>query len=334
MTDGRIRLAIGLLLLAGLGSSCGKSSSPTSSNPIPGAHFVVVDSLALAAWSSPPVEYGAYLFLQSSSWGSMLVVQRSHPMSILAQSSAMAKPLGVYNGTLYGVAWNSGAQKWELRSCGLSTPTAPQLIGTYSFVTDYSSGTGFLTPKSPSIGYFYGTADSMLQTVDVTNPSAMTLVDSTPGVGRAVTQENGLAVLYMSDSAVILDLTNPAHPVRTGRVLPVGEFRDAAFHGGTLYLNEGWKGVYIFNRTNLTAPVAIIPSTRDSLTEILYRRDTLFLRDGGLLQAYDVSSPAAPEKLAEIDLHGSFSISGSDDLYAVVERGTTFYLLALRLVTK
>jgi hypothetical protein len=179
--------------------------------------------------------------------------------------------------------------------------------------------------------------DYRLRIYDVTDPSAPILLsvfeDFIGNVWSDMIIVDG--VLYMNEydddhnnTLLLLDLSDPANPVRSG-TLPI-EFKAISFNreGNLLYSAKsgGTGGMAVIDVTDPFSPALIGDWTEAVGTFKAARRDNyLFVTDTGFgLRVVDVTNPSAPEIVANLAVEGSFTaieLTGDYAFLSMFDRG-------------
>jgi hypothetical protein len=199
----------------------------------------------------------------------------------------------------------------------ISNPAAPRREGAYTFPEKIW---GFRVAGSLA----YVAADFFgLGILDISNAAAPVLRGSikTPGQAKNVDVFAGKAVVSDHMSGVdYVDVSNSAKPASLGSYFLDGCAKDVAVSGSLAYAVDAPTGLYVFDLSK-PGPLAAVSeqqSASDSRGRGVAVSDPAaegpnlaVLIGGGLLQVYDVSSPASPVKVATFRLPGEGAQRGS-----------------------
>ena len=176
----------------------------------------------------------------------------------------------------------------------ISNPAAPARQGEYTFPEEIwafriSGSTAYVGAN------FFG-----LGILDVSNPASPRLRGSfkTPGQAKtAAVFGSKIVVIDHMEGVVLVDASNAAKPVSAGSYFVDGYARDIATSGSFAYAVDSPAGFYILDlsRPNPMEPVSALQSGT-GLRSVEVSGALAVLVGGGLLQAYDVTNPAAPAK--------------------------------------
>jgi hypothetical protein len=185
---------------------------------------------------------------------------------------------------------------------------------------------GYLYDVAVGNGYAYLAEGDGVTILDVSNPAAPIQVGyySTWPVSPATLARSGtyLYVQYgagdWGESIDVVNISDPAHPVKTGRVLWSRYSYDLDIVGTYLYSAASISGLRIFDVSNPAVPTEIGSYTRPGLVvagvEVSGNRAYVIDRgeNGGGLVVLDVSNPAAITEL------GSYNTSGASSDIALI----------------
>ncbi|MHB1035149.1 MAG: Ig-like domain-containing protein [Pirellulales bacterium] len=210
----------------------------------------------------------------------------------------------------------------------VSNPATPVRLGRYETI-----GQGHGVAVSGTLAYLAG-AEAGLVIIDVSNPAAPRRAGGWNTGGSA----NGVAIsgtrAYVADTISkgpdnnperiagleIVDVSNPAAPVRLGRYETSGQGYDVAVSGTLAYVATYDAGLVIIDVTNPAAPVFFGSYDTSGYAFGVAVSETLaYVADYFLLRIIDVSNPAKPWQL------GSYYTGGSAN--EVVVSGTLVYVL-------
>lgn len=141
-----------------------------------------------------------------------------------------------------------------LAAVDVTNPLTPTLLGTVS-----TGGNALdVAPRGTTV---YVANGNSLVLVDVTSPSAMTVIKSLPLTGTVwgvdVDADRHLAAVAAGGSGLILvDVTNPAAPTVLGSVI-TGDARETAIRGNFVLVADQANSMTSVNISNLAAPVVV-----------------------------------------------------------------------------
>ena len=205
----------------------------------------------------------------------------------------------------------------------ISNPAAPTLVGSLSLA-------GIPTDVALNGNYAYvsNSGDSTeFQVVNITNPATPTLSGTYDALGAAdglaVTVSGGYAWLSRAANSGIAELsivniTNPASPSLAGSYGNNNTMRAVYVANNYAYIgtDSDTQEVMIVNFTGgLTFPpvAATINLTgTNNVTAIEAVGNTLFIGQGAILYAYNITNPAAPALLGSVTTTGSGVINDLD----------------------
>ncbi|MCL7455494.1 MAG: hypothetical protein M8467_20860, partial [Anaerolineae bacterium] len=124
------------------------------------------------------------------------------------------------------------------------------------------------------------------------------------GTTLAVTVEGNLAYAGVGPRLVILDISDPTQPVRTGQSAPLPEIVERIKVVGSLaYVADGYAGLYIFDVSNPARPSLLgHHDTPGQVYDLVIEGDYAYVADGGEgLKIVDISNPAVPGEVGAID---------------------------------
>jgi hypothetical protein len=192
-------------------------------------------------------------------------------------------PRDVYNVEIDGnYAYLSTSSSLDILD--ISNPTAPTLIGSYSY--------GWTGNVEIVGNYAYISSYYLLEILDISNPAAPTLVSSTVTGSSAGDIE--IIGNYAYAGTEIFDISNPVTPVLKGTF---DGSNDIEVVGNTAYLTVGSSGVQILDITNPITPTLkshyAIPS--EAAINVQVVGNYAYVADGRSgLQIVDISNPSAP----------------------------------------
>lgn len=183
---------------------------------------------------------------------------------------------------------------YELSMINISDPAGPVKLSTFSGVT--------ARDVALSGNYVYLAGDSAgLQILDVSNPSAPSLVGSydTTGTARGVDIVGSYA--YVADGSAglqVINISNPRSPVRVGGYYPCGNPTAIDVANGYAYLAAGTGGLRVINVVNPTYPqhAAIYSPVDCNFFDVTVSGHYAYIADGSsnALYVVDVAIPTSP----------------------------------------
>jgi len=105
----------------------------------------------------------------------------------------------------------------------------------------------------------------------------------------------------------LIDISNPAKPLRLGSFFVDGYARDVAMAGALAYAVDAPSGLYVLDptKTDPFEPVATVQSANaPGFIEIADGTSLACLVGAGMLQIYDLSKPTEPVKLSTFKTPG------------------------------
>ncbi len=218
-----------------------------------------------------------------------------------------------------------GLDAWEAFPTGVSVAIADD-GGTYAYVAMSELG---------------------LRVIDVSNPSAPTLLQTLETPGRAYDVAAAGTTVYVADGQSglqVVDVANPRLPTLVANVETPGDARGLTLAGSSLYLADGEAGLQVLDIANPTLP-RIVGSvdTPGIANDVAALGSYVFVASGGFnpvppvpgdgpaegFVVADVTNPASPEVLpaseAMENVHAlGFALSGSR-LYVAGWLGLTIF---------
>jgi hypothetical protein len=178
-------------------------------------------------------------------------------------------------------------------------PASPKALGSYTFPEEIWAFR--LQDQTAYVGVnFFG-----LGILDVSNPSSPSLRGSfkTPGQAKvgAVVGNRALVIDHM-EGVVEVNIAKPEMPSSPGSFFVEGYARDVVAHRSFAYAVDSPTGLYVFDlsRPGPLEPVASLQNGTALRTVDVFADDgppMVVAVGGGVLQLYDVSTPAAPRRL-------------------------------------
>lgn len=193
-----------------------------------------------------------------------------------------------------------------MRVLDVSNPGSPQQIGSnFSFSSDAER----MVVRGGIAYLACGTTG--LRLVSVANPAAMSLRSTYSGVGdvAAVTVAGETAYLGAQNGLHIIDIRNPASPVRTG-YLPGSRVTDIAItEGKALLIDYGVPGIRIVNVAQPGAPVLLSSYTAIDGWAIALTGAVPVIAGGTTastplprLELLNISNPSSPQSVGSLTL--------------------------------
>jgi len=284
------------------------------------AELAPVAVTAAAAWALAQAVESAQVDLAAAAALPALLSART--LTGLGNSPYWLKVVGT---KLYVLLTNDS----RVRAYDITAPGAPVYLGQ----------TAVLGPAPAGIEA-YGTTlyvtdqgDVTLRVIDASNPAAMTVVGTLvystgTGGGRCAVNGTGTHLLIGGpesgaddDKAILVNVTTPASPAVLGRVTTGATHRGVAFLGSAKWAlaSRDDHTVKIIDTSTPATPTVIASITTPGTvtTPLAIDGTTLYVGDyggGGLLSAYNVSTPAAPALLGSVAIgSGCEQIAVHDD---------------------
>lgn len=148
---------------------------------------------------------------------------------------------------------------------------------------------------SASLGYVASRTDgfAVFDLGDLTRPQRLsTLPAAGPLLDVTVTGSRAIAV--GPSGLQIVDVSQPALPVRRGSLALPGLARKVAVTGNLAVVAAGWGGVHIVDFTNPQAPVRRATYTSETAMGVDVAGSLAFVAAGKTLLVLDITNPAAP----------------------------------------
>ena len=127
------------------------------------------------------------------------------------------------------------------------------------------------------------------------------------GPANAVAVSGLVAYVTQGDAGMqVIDVSNPANPVRVGGYDTSGNAREVAVSGHYAYVADGGNGLQVINVSNPTSPVRVGGyDTSDYAYGVAVSSNYAYVADGGNgLQVIEVSDPANPVRVGVYDTSG------------------------------
>ena len=227
-----------------------------------------------------------------------------------------------------GYAYVSGGH--TLTIYDVSTPSSPVALGSHTFPQEIW---GFrLSGDRAYVGAnFFG-----LGILDISDPAAPVLLGQHKTLGQTkigAVASGKVGIIDHMEGFVLVDLSDETAPAGIGSYFLDGYARDVVTAGTMAYATDSPSGLYVFDlaRTGMPEPVGILHAPnapRDiEVSPGGAGRATLIVgAGGGDVQVYDVSDPAAPEKVASVATPGRasrVSLNGDEVFVADSEAGVS-----------
>ena len=212
----------------------------------------------------------------------------------------------------------------------VSTPSTPVALGSHTFPQEIW---GFrLTADRAYVGAnFFG-----LGILDISGPAAPVLLGQHKTLGQTkigATASGKVGIIDHMEGFVLVDVTDETAPAGIGSFFLDGYARDVVSAGTMAYATDSPSGLYVFDlsRSGMPEPVGVLhapnaPRDIDVLPGGAGRPTLIVGAGGGDLQVYDVSDPAAPEKVASVETPGRaarVAINGDEVFVADSEAGVS-----------
>ena len=212
----------------------------------------------------------------------------------------------------------------------VSTPSSPVALGSHTFPQEIW---GFrLTADRAYVGANF----SGLGILDISGPGAPVLLSQHKTLGQAkigATASGKVGIIDHMEGFVLVDVADETAPVGIGSFFLDGYARDVVTDGTLAYATDSPSGLYVFDlaRSGMPEPVGVLHAPnapRDiDVSPGGAGRPTLIVGAGGEdVQVYDVSDPAAPERVASVATPGRasrVSMNGDEVFVADSEAGVS-----------
>ena len=210
----------------------------------------------------------------------------------------------------------------------VSDPSGPVALGSHTFPQEIW---GFrLTGDRAYVGAnFFG-----LGILDVSGGGAPVLLSQHKTLGQAkigATASGKVGIIDHMEGFVLVDISDETAPAGIGSFFLDGYARDVVTDGTLAFATDSPSGLYVFDlaRPGMPEPVGVLHAPnapRDiDVSPGTAERPTLIVgAGGGDVQVYDVSDPAAPEKVASVATPGRatrVSMNGDEVFVADSEAG-------------
>ncbi len=184
----------------------------------------------------------------------------------------------------------------------VSDPWNPQIATTLSFPDTVNDVTvaGFQA--------FVAARSAGLFVVDLSTPSSPTVLGqyNTPGLAWRVDASDSYAFVADRGGGLrIVDVSNPSAPVEVGALDTPGDARDVSVWGTLAFIADGPEGLRIVDVYNPSAPSEVGHATLAGITYSVVANGTFaYTTNGQGLEAWDVSTPSAPQMVKFYDAPG------------------------------
>jgi hypothetical protein len=167
-----------------------------------------------------------------------------------------------------------------------------------------------------------------LVVLDISQPSAPTVLGQSPvlpDIVRGVAVSGGYAYVADGDAGLqVIDISNPAAPVRVAGLDTSDSADGVAVSGGYAYVADWTAGLQVINISNPAAAVRVAEcDTNGNAAGVAVSGAYAYVADvTGGLQVIDISDPAAPVRVGGYDTSGAaegVAVSGG---YAYVVDGS------------
>ncbi|WP_321419932.1 PGF-pre-PGF domain-containing protein [uncultured Methanomethylovorans sp.] len=175
---------------------------------------------------------------------------------------------------------------------------------------------------------YIANGDNGLQVVDITNPTAPTIVGTytyNSGAAYGVTVANNYAYVANGNSGlVIVDITNPAAPTFKGRYDTPGYAYGISVVGNYAYVADGGNGLVIVDVTNPAAPTSLSSYDTVKANAVTVSGNYAYVADdsNGLV-IVDITNPAAATYTGKYDTQGNATCVAIEGNYAYVADGSS-----------
>ena len=325
-TDGFGNLSFVSVCLAD-GSNCPSSATPTMS--LVGSY----DTAVFENFTDVAVANNIMYAIVGSTPPRMDVLDISNPSSpVLLRSITIS--IGSYNLRVIGDRLFISSSSAGIRVYDITEPTFPVF---YGFVTVPSGFPGKFYVSGDRLYLANGGAPSTLQIYSLAsnNPTLLGTYTSSTSINSVFTVGDIAYIAHSSDGLSIIDVSNPAAPVRLGGIdtNTTGSTNDVFVSGNYAYLADGTEGIKIVNITTSTSPTLVgsyDPLVGFAATTDIYAAGN-FVYFNAFEQGFyvaDISNPAAPTLVQNIPgypLVVNFDMAGTYAYLAVDFDGIRIY---------
>jgi hypothetical protein len=227
--------------------------SATTTGSVQSFSPTAVSFVAVPGFANSVDVSGDFAFVAAGASGLQVVnvsSDRTHPTVVSSLAiTGNANDVALAGNIAYVAMGTSG-----LAAVDVTNPLTPRLLGTVS-----TGGNALdVAPRGTTV--FVANGNSLVL-VDVTSPSAMTIIKSLPLSGTIwgvdVDADRHLAAVAAGGSGLILvDVTSPTAPVVKGSVI-TGDARETAIRGNFVLVADQANSMTSVNISNLAAPVVV-----------------------------------------------------------------------------
>jgi len=227
--------------------------SATTAGSVQSFSPTAVSFVAVPGFANSVDVSGDFAFVAAGASGLQVVnvsSDRTHPTVVSSLAiTGNANDVALAGNIAYVAMGTSG-----LAAVDVTNPLTPRLLGTVS-----TGGNALdVAPRGTTV--FVANGNSLVL-VDVTSPSAMTIIKSLPLSGTIwgvdVDADRHLAAVAAGGSGLILvDVTSPTAPVVKGSVI-TGDARETAIRGNFVLVADQANSMTSVNISNLAAPVVV-----------------------------------------------------------------------------
>jgi hypothetical protein len=169
--------------------------------------------------------------------------------------------------------------------------------------------------------YLYAACDTMLNVINVTNPSSPTYVATANANCLDIEVKGNYAyALHFMEGFTIVDITNPASPVVKGNV---SEWLEGAIAVGDdyAYVTNGPDGFYVIDIRNVNDPEIVRQCWTEDAADAMINGNYLFLCDAqGGFKTFNISSPNNPIFFSELKAYNPAKLDSNNRYVFTCER--------------
>lgn len=175
---------------------------------------------------------------------------------------------------------------------------------------------------------YIANGDNGLQVVDITNPTAPTIVGTythNSGAAYGVTVASNYAYIANGNSGlVIVDITNPTAPTFKGRYDTPGYAYGISVVGNYAYVADGDNGLVVVDVTNPAAPTSLSSYDTVKANAVTVSGNYAYVADdsNGLV-VVDITNPVAATYTGKYDTQGNATCVAIEGNYAYVADGSS-----------
>ena len=225
-----------------------------------------------------------------------------------------------YGGDQFGALSVLDLQGKTGRQTGLYQPSPETDQGIYTCPNgDWLFGDITLYDVSVSGNYVFAAAGiNGLQVFSIVNPSKPTPAGNLDTAGSAF----GVAVLgdkaYIADYCYglrVIDVQDPVHPIEVGSYVGIERAMGVAMFGHYAYVADQYAGLFVLDVQNPAAPIKVLELPGSGTWDVQVFGQYLYLPGAQNFQIYDLSNPAVPALLGQLDEFGYYVTIDGDVAY-------------------